>query len=103
MLQDAILKQCDMIDGIRDSILNNPTKCNFNFASLPKCPGDVPGKECFTTSQIKAIKTIYEGVDIGNGITYPGFPFGGENKPGGWIPWITGPNEATLKTGYPSS
>lgn len=102
MLQDAILKQCDRIDGVRDSILNNPAKCDFDFASLPKCPGDIPGKECFTTSQIKAIKAIYNGVDIGQGITYPGFPFGGENEPGGWLTWITGTNESYQQSGYPS-
>jgi hypothetical protein len=102
MLQDAILKQCDMIDGVRDSILNNPVKCNFNFDALAKCPGDLPGNNCFTTGQIKAIKTIYGGVDIGNGITYPGFPFGGENESGGWRAWITGPNEDIQKAGYPS-
>jgi hypothetical protein len=102
ILQEAILKQCDMIDGVRDSILNNPTKCNFTFASLPKCPGDVQGKGCFTTSQINAIKAIYEGVDIGNGTGYPGFPPGQENKPDSWQAWITGPNEYFQKAGYPS-
>ena len=102
ILHDAILKQCDMIDGVRDSILNNPTKCNFDFTSLPKCPGDVPGSGCFTTRQIKAIKAVYEGVDIGSGITYPGFPFGEESKPDGWQAWITGPNEGIQKSGYPS-
>ena len=101
MLNDAIIKQCDMIDGVRDSILNNPTKCDFDFETLPKCQGDIPGKECFTTSQIKAIKKIYEGVDIGIGITYPGFPFGGENK--GWKSRITSPNENIRKLGYPSA
>jgi feruloyl esterase len=90
-----------LLDGVRDSILNNPTRCNFNFDALPKCEGDVPGKGCFTTGQIKAIKTIYEGVDIGNGITYPGFPFGEENKPDGWRAWITGPNAFIQKSGYP--
>jgi len=103
ILHDAVIRQCDMIDGVKDNILNNPTKCNFDFNSLPQCPGDVPGKECFTTRQIKAIKTIYEGVDIGYGITYPGFPFGGENKPSGWRPWITGPNEGAQQSGYPSN
>jgi len=102
LLQDAVLKQCDMIDGVRDSILQNPSKCNFDFNSLTKCPGDVPGKDCFTTGQIAAIKKIYEGIDLGNGVTYPGFPVGGENEPGGWQPWITGPNADMLKSGYPS-
>jgi hypothetical protein len=102
ILQEAILKQCDLLDGVRDSILNNPTRCKFNFDLLPKCQGDIEGKGCFTTRQIKAIKTIYEGVDIGNGITYPGFPFGEENKPDGWPAWITGPNAFVQKSGYPS-
>jgi len=102
MLHEAVIMQCDMIDGVKDNILNNPTKCNFDFNSLPKCPGDVPGKECFTTRQIQAIKTIYNGINQGNGITYPGFPFGGENKPNAWRPWITGPNESTQASGYPS-
>ncbi len=103
ILQDEILKQCDMIDGIRDSIINNPAKCNFNFDALPKCPDDEAGKYCFTASQIKAIKMIYDGIDIGNGISHPGFPYGGENEPSGWGPWITGPNENAQRSGYPSS
>ena len=102
ILHDEVNRQCDLIDGVRDSILNNPAKCDFNFNSLPKCPGDIPGTGCFTERQIKAIKTIYEGVDIGNGIAYPGFPFGGENKPGGWLDWITGPNERFQQSGYPA-
>jgi hypothetical protein len=102
MLYEAVIMQCDMIDGVKDNILNNPAKCSFDFNSLPRCPGDEPGKGCFTTRQIQAIKTIYDGVNAGNEITYPGFPFGGEYKPNGWIPWITGPNEATMKSGYPS-
>ena len=102
MLQEAILKQCDMMDGVKDGILNNPTMCKFDFTSLPKCPGDVPGKDCFTTSQINAVKKIYEGVAIGNGIAYPGFPFGQENQPDGWQAWITGPYEGMQKAGYPT-
>jgi len=102
ILQQSILKACDNLDGVKDSIINNPAKCKFDFATLPMCAGDVPGKECFTTAQVKAIKTIYDGFDIGNGIKYPGFPFGGEYEPGSWITWITGPNEMTKAAGYPS-
>jgi feruloyl esterase len=102
ILQQAVLKQCDLLDGIKDSIINNPANCKFDFATLPVCPGDVPGKECFTAAQVKAIKTIYDGFDIGNGIKYPGFPFGGENEGGSWITWITGPNETAMRGGYPS-
>ena len=99
ILQEAVLKQCDLLDGVRDSIINNPANCKLDFAALPVCPGDVPGNGCFTSAQVKAIKTIYDGFDVGNGIKYPGFPFGGENEGGGWI---TGTNEMTTKEGYPS-
>lgn len=102
ILHKAVLKQCDLLDGVSDSIINNPANCKFDFTSLPVCQGDVPGKGCFTTAQVKALKTIYDGFDLGNDIKYPGFPFGGENEGGGWITWITGPNEMTMQGGYPS-
>jgi feruloyl esterase len=103
ILQDAILNQCDLLDGLKDSILNNPGMCNFNFDALPKCPGDMPGSDCFTADQIQAIKKIYDGVNLGNGVTYPGFPPGEENNPAGWRAWITGSGENTLRSGYPSN
>ena len=102
ILHEAVLSQCDMIDGLKDNILNNPTLCKFDFNALPKCQGDIPGEGCFTTQQLDAIRTIYAGIDLGNGFAYPGFPFGGENKPTGWGPWITSPVADLQKIGYPS-
>ena len=102
ILQEAVLRQCDMIDGVRDSILNNPADCKFDFSSLPKCPGDIPGRDCFTNAQINAIKKIYSGADAGYGINYPGFPYGGEFEPGGWMTWIVGSEEIAKKNIYPS-
>jgi feruloyl esterase len=60
MLQVAVLKQCDMLDGLRDSILANPSDCDFDFSSLPHCKEDKSGKDCFTTAQVNAIKKIYD-------------------------------------------
>ena len=45
LLQDAVLKQCDMIDGLQDSIINDPYACVFNFTALPLCSGDTPGND----------------------------------------------------------
>ena len=101
-LQSAILDQCDMLDGIRDSILNDPEECDFDLSALPICPDDVMGGECFTISQINAIQTVYDGVTNDQAEIYPGFPLGGENEPGGWLPWITGPNDGTMELGFPS-
>lgn len=101
-LHRAVIDQCDMIDGVKDSILNNPNDCNFNFDLLPKCPGDVSSDDCFTVAQINAIKKIYEGVDAGNGVSYPGFPFGAEGKPGNWVPWIIPASADLQESDYPT-
>lgn len=100
ILQDAVLKQCDMIDGLRDSIVNDPSACIFNFAALPMCSGDTPGIDCFTTKQVDALKKIYGGIYARNGVSYPGFPFGGESEAGGWTSWITG--TGSQRDGYPA-
>lgn len=102
ILHEAVMKQCDRIDGISDSILQNPSACKFDFTVLPICKGNMPGKDCFTKEQIDVLKIIYEGVDLGNGVSYPGFPFGGEYEPGSWIAWITGSSENLTRSGYPS-
>lgn len=102
LLQTKILEQCDAMDGLKDHILNDPRDCNFNFNSLPKCPENSSSDDCFTSHQLEAIKVVYAGVTYQKEEFYPGFPLGGENEPGGWQPWITGPNEGTMKLNFPS-
>jgi len=102
LLQAAILDQCDELDGIKDNILSDPTACNFDLSSLPTCPDDVIGEECFTIGQLKAIQTVYDGIASDQKKIYPGFPLGGENEPGGWLPWITGQNTGSMELGFPS-
>jgi feruloyl esterase len=102
MLQAAVLDQCDELDGIKDDILNDPSACDFYMSTLPTCPDDLIGEECFTLKQLKAIQTVYDGIASDQGEIYPGFPLGGENEPGGWMPWITGPNEESMELGFPS-
>ena len=92
LLQDLILRKCDALDGIKDSILNDPRSCPFDLSTLPVCPDNVSKANCFTAQQLKAIKTIYEPLMGNREVLYPGFPFGGENEPGGWDIWITGTN-----------
>ena len=103
MLHDAILKQCDQNDGVKDSIINDPSDCKFNFDALPLCKGNVQGENCFTENQIAALKKIYDGINLGHGISYPGFPPGGEGEAGGWNSWITGSGAGILRRDYPSS
>ncbi len=90
LLQAAVLRQCDTLDGVADHILNDPRACKFDFTTLPLCPDSLPGANCFTPPQMAAVKTVYTAVTNKQDTIYPGFPFGAESEPGSWELWIAG-------------
>ncbi|MEO6286861.1 MAG: tannase/feruloyl esterase family alpha/beta hydrolase [Dyadobacter sp.] len=97
LLQKEVLKQCDQLDGSVDGILNNPSKCKFDFSKLPVCANEKPESVCLTETQLAAIKSIYSPLIVNGKQIYPGFPFGGEAEGGSWDPWITAPISARQK------
>jgi len=94
LLHKEILNRCDGIDGINDSILDDPRTCTFSIDDLPRCPDEKAAPDCFTQEQVNAVRSIYNGPKNQEGLIYPGFPFGGENDIGGWDTWITGRDDA---------
>jgi hypothetical protein len=102
LLQSLVLEQCDAMDGVKDQILNDPVECVLDYDAFPRCIDDTPSDNCFTTEQLEAIKQVYSGVSVDHVEIYPGFPPGGENEPGGWQAWITGPNAGSMLLGFPS-
>ena len=94
LLEHYVLQQCDGLDGIEDSIINDPGECKFDFSVLPVCPDNKANSDCFTTQQLAAVRTIYSPLISQNDTIYPGFPLGGENEPEGWQLWITGSDTA---------
>ena len=102
LLQTSVLDQCDAADGIKDQILNDPRDCDFDVDSLPRCAENSANDDCFTSAQLEAIKVVYGGVTDQQEKIYPGFPFGGENESGGWLPWIVGPNQGTMELNFPT-
>ena len=85
----AVLAACDAKDGVKDGILNDPTKCGFDPATIV-CRG-AETNECLTAPQAASLKRIYAGTRNGDGIAiYPGYEPGGEEGPNGWDGWITG-------------
>lgn len=97
LLESSILNACDSIDGVTDGVMEDPRDCAFALASIPSCPEDPPGPACFTNAQRAAIERVYAPVTNQKGEIYPGQPFGGENQPGGWQPWITGIHEGVFE------
>lgn len=88
LLAAGIDAACDTLDGVDDDILADPRRCGFRPGDLPRCDGDVPGAGCVTDAQVAAIEAVYQGPVAGGEPLFFGFPFGGENDPGGWDTWV---------------
>jgi len=58
LVADAAISACDPIDGVRDGIIGDPTRCRFDPASLA-CRGSVAGPDCLTAAQIEAVRLVY--------------------------------------------
>lgn len=78
LLNKIILEKYDHLDGVKDGIINNPSDFSFDYSSLPICPEDKTGSDCFTLTQIEKIKLLYEGVTVNGKEISPGFPIGTE-------------------------
>ncbi len=88
-IQAAALAACDIADGVKDGVIEDPRRCHFDPKPL-LCNG-VESDKCLTAPQLAALKTIYDGLrDSKQKQLFPGYSPGGEGAPGGWGPWITG-------------
>ena len=102
LLQQIVLEQCDELDAVSDNIISDPRACNFDYSKLPTCANHASSSLCFTPDQVAVIKAIYSGPTDGDQNLYPGFPYGCEAESGGWLNWIIGPDENTMKLNFPS-
>ena len=92
----AVNTACDQLDGVRDGIINDPRQCHFDQSTI-QCKGGENTDKCLTAPQVAALKKIYAGPHDSHGREiFPGYLPGGEDGPGGWGLWITGP--APLKS-----
>jgi feruloyl esterase len=56
MIHEAVLQACDSLDGVKDGVIENPTKCNFDPQVLACKDGDRPS--CLTGPQIQSAKAM---------------------------------------------
>ncbi len=85
VLDDAVHKKCDGLDGLVDGIINNPLACKFDpYKDLPKCSAGKDGPDCFTPRQVEVIDHIHKGPSNAEGQVWVGMPYGGENIDGQW-------------------
>lgn len=85
-IEKASLAACDALDGVKDGIVDDPSKCHFDPEVL-LCKGE-EALDCLTQPQINTLKLIYAGEKDSSGkISMPGFTAGDEM---GWREWVIG-------------
>jgi feruloyl esterase len=77
-LHKAALAACDELDGVKDGVIEDPTRCHFDPAKV-LCSGE-ESDACLTAPQVEAARKIYEGAKnpkSGKAI-FPGMSAGSE-------------------------
>jgi len=77
---EKVMNKCDAIDGLKDGLIDDPRKCDFNPARdvLACSAGTDASADCLTAAQADAIAKVYSG-PISNGKPFfPGFMPGSE-------------------------
>jgi hypothetical protein len=89
LIGDAVMAQCDALDGLSDGVLNDPRQCDFDVSSLA-C-GGATSNMCLSPKQVEVAEAIYDDFEI-DGQLIPGTPVGAElpGWPVGWEMWHTG-------------
>jgi feruloyl esterase len=89
LVDQAVMAECDDIDGVADGLIQDPRNCHFNPKSLT-CKGSSK-TNCLNNQQIKTLQAIFSGaVTNGNQPLYPGFPVSDMGGDDGWPLWISG-------------
>ena len=96
LVAKAVLAACDAADGVKDGLLNDPRKCNFDPGTL-LCKG-ADSNDCLTALQVDSVKKAYAPLKNSKGaLVYPGYAKGSET---GWnMLAANGPAPSALSLG----
>lgn len=89
LIGEAVMEQCDALDGLEDGILNDPRQCDFEVSELA-CD-KTKTNECLLPEQVAAAEAIYDSFEVDGKVVH-GTPVGAElpGSPLGWERWYTG-------------
>ncbi|MDE2251440.1 MAG: tannase/feruloyl esterase family alpha/beta hydrolase [Gammaproteobacteria bacterium] len=91
LVGEAVNRACDALDGVRDGVLEDPRRCEFDPVAL-QC-GAAPVRACLSAAQVQAVRRLWAGPDAAAGAGYyPGLERGGEAQL--WGGWIVAPTPA---------
>jgi feruloyl esterase len=96
VIHRAVLDACDELDGVKDDAIEDPTRCNFDPASIQCAGPDRPS--CLTAAQVETVRRLYDGARFADGTQiYTGFEFGSELF---WHYMLTGPEPLDINHGF---
>jgi feruloyl esterase len=99
LVGDAVYARCDARDGLKDGLLDDPRRCDFDPArDVAQCTAGQDGENCLTPAQTAALKKIYGGLQVDGkpvhfgqvvGAEAIGASFTGTGQPeNGWDRWL---------------
>jgi feruloyl esterase len=79
LLATRVMERCDAIDGLKDGLIDDPRKCDFDaHRDVAACPTGTDTADCLTTAQADAIMKIYGGPQANGRPLFPGYMPGSE-------------------------
>jgi pimeloyl-ACP methyl ester carboxylesterase len=76
VLHDAVMAACDAKDGVKDGVIEDPTKCSFDPKVVACKEGD--GPNCLNAAQVETARMMYAGPSINGKNIFPGVEPGSE-------------------------
>lgn len=105
LVADAILEQCDSLDGVADGMVFDSATCQEIFdvtQHVPTCESDRDGS-CLTNDQQRVIAEVFNGATTSNGTrVYASFPYDPGMVSDDWASWKFGApiNRDSVAVGY---
>lgn len=82
LIHDEVLRQCDTLDGVADSIIEDPTLCRFQPEALlcsPNATVDASHPTCLTPVQAAHVRNVFSPLyGQGGALVYPAMQPGSE-------------------------
>jgi feruloyl esterase len=79
LLADRVMGKCDAIDGLKDGLIDDPRKCDFDPArDVASCAAGTDGPDCLTAAEAEAIAKVYSGPISNSKPFFPGYMPGSE-------------------------
>jgi hypothetical protein len=79
LVADRVMAKCDALDGLKDGLIDDPRKCNFDpRRDVAACSAGTDGSDCLTGAQAEAVAKIYGGPMSNGKPFFPGYMPGSE-------------------------